>query len=174
MQLDVAVACYRASDAGHPASPICSLRHFTLDCVVGLPESVPLLVCVRLARTDRRRSSRDREAHVIRATCHTADDALTVEFDATPWFQEADPESIVHVTAQGWSGERIADALEKRPGYERLHALIDYATNRLGEESLEDPTWPVFECVVNGPEAMVWLDEHRPDVAAAVRSRQSL
>jgi hypothetical protein len=28
---------------------------------------------------------------VICATCYTADDALTVEFDATPWFRKADP-----------------------------------------------------------------------------------
>src|SRR3954464_1891290 len=83
-----------------------------------------------------------REAHVIRATCHTVDDALTVEFDATPWFQEADPASILHVAGQGWSSAWIADALERRPGYERLHELIDYATNRLGEESLEDRANP--------------------------------
>jgi hypothetical protein len=74
---------------------------------------------------------------VIRVTCHTVDDALTVEFDATPWFQEADPASILHVAGQGWSSVWIADALERRPGYERLHELIDYATNRLGQESLE-------------------------------------
>jgi len=108
---------------------------------------------------------------VIRATCHTADDALIVEFDAMPWFQEADPASIVHVGAEGWSSTWIADALEKRPGYERLHELIDYATNRLGVESLEDLT---FACSVNGPEAMAWLDENRPDVAAAIRSRQGI
>jgi hypothetical protein len=60
---------------------------------------------------------------VIRATCHTADDALIVEFDATRWFQEADPASITHVARQGWSSTWIADALERRPGYERLHEL---------------------------------------------------
>jgi hypothetical protein len=109
---------------------------------------------------------------VIRATCHTADDALTVEFDATPWFQEADPASIVHVAGEGWSSVWIADGLEKHPGYERLHELIDYATNRLAQESLEDPAFPTFECTVNGPEAMAWLDDNRPDVAAAIRSRQ--
>jgi hypothetical protein len=109
---------------------------------------------------------------VIRATCHTVDDALTADFDATPWFQEADPTSILHVVGQGWSSVWIADALERRPGYERLHELIDHATNRLGQESLEDPTFPTFECTVNGPEAMAWLDENRPDVAATIRSRQ--
>ncbi len=59
----------------------------------------------------------------MRATCDTVDDALTAEFDATPWFREADPEAIVHVAGQGWSSARIADALEPRPGYERLHEL---------------------------------------------------
>jgi hypothetical protein len=108
---------------------------------------------------------------VIRATCHTVDDALTVEFDATPWFQEADPASIMHVAGQGWSSVWIADGLERRPGHERLHELIDYATNRLALESLEDPAFATFECTVNGPKAIAWLDENRTDVAAALRSR---
>jgi hypothetical protein len=112
---------------------------------------------------------------VIRTTCHTVDDALTVvEFDATPWFQGADPASIVHVASRGWSSTWIADALERRPGHERLHQLIDYATNRLGAELLEDPAFATFECIVNGPEAMAWLDENRPDVAAAIQGNAAL
>jgi hypothetical protein len=109
---------------------------------------------------------------MIRATCHTVDDALTVEFDAAPWFQEADPASILHVVGQGWSSVWIADGLEKRPGYERLHELIDYATNRLALEPLEDPAFATFACTVNGPEAMAWLDENRPDAVAMVQARQ--
>ena len=110
---------------------------------------------------------------VIQATCHTADDALTVEFDATPWFREADPESLLHVAAQGWSGEWIADALKKRPGYENLQKLIEYAMDRLGLESLEDPAFATFVCVVNGSDALPWLNANRPEVAAAVRSLAS-
>jgi hypothetical protein len=79
---------------------------------------------------------------------------------------------VAHIAGQGWSSAWIADGLEKRLGYERLHELIDYATNRLGAEALEDPAFATFECTVNGPEAMAWLDENRPDVAAAIRSRQ--
>ena len=79
---------------------------------------------------------------MIRATCHTVDDALTVEFDATPWFEEADPASIVQVAGQGWSSTWIADGLEKRPGYARLHELIDYATSRLGLEVARRPHLP--------------------------------
>jgi hypothetical protein len=78
----------------------------------------------------------------------------------------------MRVAGQGWSSLWIADALEKRPGYERLHEIIGHAINRLGLESLEDPTFPTYECTVNGPEAMAWLDANRPDVAAAIRSRQ--
>jgi len=107
---------------------------------------------------------------MIRGTCHTVDDGLTVEFNATPWFEEADPASIMHVAGQEWSSPWIADGLEKRPGYERLHELIDYATNRLGLESLEDPTFPTYECSANGPEAIAWLKETRPDVAAVIQS----
>ena len=110
---------------------------------------------------------------MIRATCHTADNALTVEFDATPWFREADPESIRHVAVRGWSGEWITDALETRSGYERLHELIAYATERLGLESLEDPGFATFMCTVTGSDALAWLDANRPEVSAAVRSRAS-
>ena len=45
------------------------------------------------------------------------------------------------------------------------------ATERLGAESLEDPAFATFECLVNGPEALAWLEENRPDVAAAIRNR---
>ncbi len=106
---------------------------------------------------------------MIHAECHTVDDALIVEFDATPWFQKADPARIMHVAAQGRSSPWIADGLEQRPGYERLHELTDYATNRLGQESLEDPAFPTFACTVSGPEAMAWLDENRPDLVVEIQ-----
>jgi hypothetical protein len=78
----------------------------------------------------------------------------------------------MHVAGQGWSSVWIADGLEKHPGYERLHEVIDHGTNRLGQESLEDPTFTTFECTVNSPEVIAWLDENRRDVVAMIRSRQ--
>ena len=68
---------------------------------------------------------------MIRAECHTADNALAVAFDATPWFEEADPPSIVSVARKGWSSVWIAEALESRPGYEDLHRLVHYASTHL-------------------------------------------
>ena len=103
---------------------------------------------------------------MIQASCHTADNALAFEFDATPWFRQAEPQSILHLAAQGWSSVWIADALEAHPGYEGLHQLVEYAATRLREESLEDPTWATFDCVVSQPDATRWLAENRPEIAA--------
>jgi hypothetical protein len=74
------------------------------------------------------------------ATCHTADNVLCLEFDATPWFSAADAPSIVELARQGWSSAAIAESLEGRPGYARLHDLLEYAAQPLQSESLEDPT----------------------------------
>jgi hypothetical protein len=109
---------------------------------------------------------------MIRASCHTADSRFALEFDATPWFREADPRSILNLAEQGWSSVWIADALEMRPGYEELHRLIDYATTRLTNESLEDPTWATLECVINERDATAWLGENRPEIASMLQSRR--
>ncbi len=103
---------------------------------------------------------------MIRASCHTADNALALEFDATPWFREADPHSILHLADQGWSSVWVADALETRSDYEGLHQLVEYAATRLRDETLEDPTWPTLACIVNQIDAKQWLLENRPDIAA--------
>lgn len=108
---------------------------------------------------------------MIRAACHTADNRFALEFDATPWFREADPESILHLAERGWSSVWVADALETRPGYEGLHQLIEYAATRLREESLEDPTWPALDCTVNQSDAMQWLAQNRPEVAARLQNQ---
>ena len=106
---------------------------------------------------------------MIQASCHTADNALALEFDATAWFVEADPQSLLHVARQGWSSTWVADALETHPGYEGLHQLVSYAATRLREESLEDPTWDALECSINQSDAMHWLAENRPELAALIQ-----
>jgi hypothetical protein len=108
---------------------------------------------------------------MIRAACHTADNRLALEFDATPWFREADPESILHLAEKDWSSVWVADALETRPGYEGLHRLIEYAATRLRDESLEDPTWPTLHCIVNQSDAVQWLARNRPGVAARLQDQ---
>jgi hypothetical protein len=89
---------------------------------------------------------------MIRASYHTADNALMLEFNATPWFREADPQSILHIANQDWSSVWVADALETRPGYEGLHQLVEYAATGLREESLEDP--PGLRSTASSPHPM--------------------
>jgi hypothetical protein len=91
-----------------------------------------------------------------------------MEFDATPWFSAADAPSIIDLAQRGWASPAIAESLEHRRGYEGLHDLVEYAAKRLQLESLEDPTWETFECVVDGPEAVAWLRQNRPNVAARI------
>jgi DNA-binding transcriptional MocR family regulator len=67
---------------------------------------------------------------MIHATCHTADNVRCIEFDATPWFSEADTPSIIDLAQRGWASTAIADSLERRRGYERLHDLVEYAAKR--------------------------------------------
>src|SRR5882724_1946112 len=74
--------------------------------------------------------------------------------------------TAVEHAQRGWSSAAIAESLERRQGYERLHDLIEYAAKRLQPESLEDLTWNTFECIVDQPEAIAWLEKNRPDVAA--------
>ena len=105
---------------------------------------------------------------MIHATCHTADNVRCIEFDATPWFSEADAPSIIDLARRGWTSPTIAESLEHRRGYEGLHDLVEYAVKRLQSESLEDPTWETFECVVDGPEAVAWLEKNRPNVVARI------
>ena len=95
---------------------------------------------------------------MIHATCHTADNVVCLEFDAKPWFSEADAPSIVDLAQRGWSSTAIAESLERRRGYERLHDLVEYAAQRLQPESLEDRTWETYECIVAGPDALTWLE----------------
>ena len=110
----------------------------------------------------------ERRNPVIHAACRTADSIFRLEFDATPWFSEADAPRIIELARSGWSSATIAESLERRRGYERLHDLVEDAAKRLQSESLEDPTWETFECVVDGPEAVAWLEKNRPDVVARI------
>ena len=105
---------------------------------------------------------------MIRAECHTADDAMTVEFDATPWLAGADADSIVLLSRRRWSGPEVAEALATRPGNEGLGELLRYARERLEKESTEDPSWPSFTCRVDGAAAVAWLERNRPEVARQV------
>jgi hypothetical protein len=41
-------------------------------------------------------------------------------------------------------------------------------------ESLEDPSWETFECAVDGPESLAWLEKNRPEVVQESRTRAGI
>src|SRR5262249_824500 len=126
---------------------------------------------VRLkARLSTLRAGEQRDP-MIRATCHTADNVFCLEFDATPWFSEADNPSIIDLARRGWASTALEASLGGRRGYERLHDLVEYAAKRLQPKPREGPTWNTFECIVNGPGAVAWLEKNRPDVVARIQSQ---
>ena len=49
----------------------------------------------------------ERRDPMIHATCHTAGNIRCLEFDATPWFSEADVPSIIDLAQQGWASTRL-------------------------------------------------------------------
>jgi len=109
---------------------------------------------------------------MIRAECHTVDDKYVVEFDATPWFEQADAESIVNLARRDWSAPWIADALESRADYAQLHELLQYARERLQRESIEDPTWLNFECRISDSDALAWLARNRPELVQRIQTKR--
>jgi hypothetical protein len=55
------------------------------------------------------------------------------------------------------------------PGYERLHQLVNYAATRLQDASLEDPASDALNCDVERSDAMQWLANNKPEVAAMLQ-----
>jgi hypothetical protein len=106
---------------------------------------------------------------MIRAECRTADDR-SVEFDATPWFEQADDETIALLARHEWRSPWVADALESHPGYGELHGLLQYARELAERESEEDPSWSAYECSVNAADALAWLAANRSDLAKRLAS----
>jgi hypothetical protein len=106
---------------------------------------------------------------MIRAECHTLDNKRMVEFDATPWFEDADAQTSALLARRDWIAPWVADALEGRPQFAQLRELLQYARDRLQRESMEDPTWSTFECRVNRLDALTWLERNRPEVAGKIK-----
>jgi hypothetical protein len=94
---------------------------------------------------------------MIRAECHTVDNMRIVQFDATPWFEQARSGKHRHACRPAVDSTMgLRDALERRSDYGQLHDLLEYARERLQSESVEDPTWPIFECRVNDRDALTF------------------
>jgi hypothetical protein len=97
---------------------------------------------------------------MIEALCRTADGAVQVTFDATSWFETADPEQIQNLVGSGWEGRRgaaIALFLMDRDA-----ALLELFRYILILSALWDVPMP-FTCRIDRDQALAWLRQHAPE-----------
>lgn len=111
---------------------------------------------------------------IIQAEAHSDDRVFEVPFDAAPWFETASDEDVTELAACGWGGDYPADKVAT----EMLDDGIGDDTEELGHmfayinAKNKVRVTVGFEVSVSEEDAMRWLDEHRPELAALIRQNQ--
>jgi hypothetical protein len=102
----------------------------------------------------------------IRAEAHSDDHIQEVEFDASPWFRQASDQEILDLAACDWGGDYPADGVAEFMSGQNpdLDALFGYLHSIHNLRSKTDCCG--FECHVNSDDAIAWLKQHRPALAA--------
>jgi hypothetical protein len=107
---------------------------------------------------------------IILAEVHSDDHVFEVEFDATPWFEQASNEAIVALADCEWGGDYAADAVADffSESNEQISDLFTYLHTIRNLRSHKDMNG--FECHVNSEDAYAWLEANRPGLVAAVKA----
>lgn len=95
---------------------------------------------------------------MINANCRSDDGALSVDFDAEPYFLQASSDDIRDLVACDWGGDYPADNValffEGKPEHSELSVVVTRAVG--------------FECRVNSADAMEWIKDNRPELLAEI------
>ena len=99
---------------------------------------------------------------MIKAECHSDDYLIEVQFDATPWFEQAEDDEIQALIDCDWRGDYPADAvaLHMQDQNKKLKALFEYV---VAAKDIGDGMG--FEVAVDETSALKWLKENRPEIA---------
>lgn len=101
---------------------------------------------------------------MIKAECHSDDRVGEVQFDATPWFAQADDGEILKLASCDWGGDYPSDnvAIFMADHAPKISALFTYldARNKISACG--------FECHVDPDSAMEWISENRPHLREAI------
>lgn len=94
---------------------------------------------------------------MIRAETHTDDRTFEIDFDATPWFEQATPQEIVDLLNCDWGGGYAADAVAEffNGTNQEITNMFHYIYSLKGADV-------GFECHVDEDDAVAWLDQNRP------------
>lgn len=100
----------------------------------------------------------------IKAKAWSDDRKIEVAFDAKPWFRQASDDAILNLVIVGWGdafeADIVAEYCEPWPGstLDRLFKYLKVVNHPATGDIVG------FECRVDQASAMVWLEEHRPDI----------
>jgi hypothetical protein len=110
---------------------------------------------------------------MITATATTDDLAIHVDFDATPYFEQASEEELLALADCGWGGDYPADDVAhfmEGSGDKQLDRLFTYLEIKNDFRSDDDdPTG--FEVQIARGEALDWLTNFKPEVLAKINQR---
>ena len=103
---------------------------------------------------------------MIKARTYPDDHALEIDFDATPYLQNASIEDLQKLIACGFGGDYPADqvAITLSDTNEQIAAMFTYleARNKASRKSIG------FEVHVDEDQAIAWLAQHRPEALAGL------
>ena len=102
----------------------------------------------------------------IKAKAHSDDRVYEVDFDAEPYFRNANAEAILQLAKCGWGGDYPADNVVL---YVAEKSLNDNVVAMFGYLERKNKTADVgFECRVDRESAMRWLKDRMPLLHAAI------
>lgn len=98
---------------------------------------------------------------MIKAEAHSDDRNVEVEFDVTPWFQQASDGEIRELARCGWGGDYPADEVARffETKTREMTRLFEYL--ELVREDWSKKDLRGFECHVDPEDAMQWLKKKR-------------
>lgn len=95
---------------------------------------------------------------MIQAEAHSDDQAISISFDAEPYFEQASDEDLKELVDYGFRGDYPADYVllhfEEQEGHDASRLMAYVRASGLG-----------FECRVDQPEALAWIRRRRPLLA---------
>ncbi len=109
----------------------------------------------------------------VKAEVHSDDHAVTVSFNAAPWFEQATDAEILALAECDWANDYPADAVAQ------FMADLDHRVHRLFEYLDFAPRMPFsndvvgYCCSVDPETAAAWIAIHRPSLRAAVGAEAS-
>jgi hypothetical protein len=99
----------------------------------------------------------DEEVH---AECHSDDRIYSAEFNAVPWFEQADDGEILELAEDDWGDSYAADrvGMFMADSVPNVQKIFDYPEH-YSQAQMKHIGWV---CTVNKEHALKWLKAHRP------------